>query len=1030
MIQIPIKSGSSAKKQRSSETVEVFARIRKVCNSARNSCIIVSSDTSLKLQSSSNKVTQCQFTKVFDKNADQKDLFAHVAKPMVENLFKRKNGLLFTYGVTNSGKTYTMTGTVSDPGLLPRSLDMIFGSIFGLQTLKYRFVADDMNEFDVQSEAEAMLERQEKDYLPSLKSSKFMNHYKASKDFCSDVDHCYSNNIDVNSRYSVFVSYVEIYNEHIFDLLAEDLVDSCNRSRPLSTKRLREDKKKNIFVYGAKQVEVETTEEAFAAFQQGQERRRIAHTQLNSMSSRSHSIFSIKLVQAPMDALGEDLLVDKRLVSVSQLSLVDLAGSERLSRTGSKHERLREAGNINNSLMALRVCLTQLRENQKNKGKDMIKYRNSKLTHLFKSYFEGHGKVKMVLCLNPNPEEYEENFQVIQFAEIAQEVEVSQSQGDKSNQRYQSKLQDNKKQMSGSNPTSCSDLSQHSDNEWNGVRYVSESFPHFELLDCVDSDTLPNLIDYLEDRIGLKKSVCETVSAMSSLFRRNVSNGNLSNRDLRSRMLEIETELSTNTKEVARLERQVKKLESKNQVLTKTAQVFKKEKKQLFEQLGDVESQLKNTQLEKQQLQSRLPEAIQKTKTQVGRVYDRRMRIVQSEMEEQIQAKNERLDQLRNILCNSKNLQFDKHGHYVPSSMSSVYSQSSDSKSSCRRKSKTIDTIFSERKRSKMSSSKSSSSSTNSVEDRDENAASQQKVLEDKGTQSLVTKPTMINEHTNTFAFKSADKKISTAAFRMFDKRTNTPEPQKFDKRTLTTGPRMMHETTATTNPKMIDERTNTTKTKVVDENTITTPRLLNKQHQSTDTGQGDTFELSKEQENPRTLGCHVVNRKDENNFRHRPAAPIAPKYRRACCASSDNWLAHCPDSTIHHETILQPVIKPNRTVTVPSSKDVACATKYLLTHQCEDTDGELETQLVKGEVFHTRTGGQQVQFVDVETLKQSDPKKQTPTDSCKPLRNDYGDCNSDPDSSWTDVETRCGKARGVGHIKESHSNEEVQKVG
>ena len=1045
---------SNARKHQSSiNTLEVYARIRKVCDSTEDSCILVTSDSMLKLQSLSKKVTQCHFAKVFDKNIGQKDLFFEIAKPMIENLFRKKNGLLFTYGVTNSGKTYTMTGTVKEPGLLPRSLDMIFGSIIDLQASKYRFIPDDMNGFDIQSEAEAMLQRQEKDYLPTLKGSKTLSKKHMSKDIQYAVEHCYTKNIDLDYRYSVFVSYVEIYNEHIFDLLADDLVDSCNRAKPLLTKRLREDKKKNMFVYGATQVEVESTEEAFAAFQQGQERRRIAHTQLNAMSSRSHSIFIIKLVQAPVDSLGEDLLADKRLISVSQLSLVDLAGSERLSRTSSKNDRLREAGNINNSLMALRTCLAQLRENQKNRGKELVKYRNSKLTHLFKSYFEGHGKIKMVLCLNPNIQEYEENLQVVQFAEIAQEVTVLQSQGDKNNQDLRSKVLraklDNEKQRCSSrtdSATTYSESSVYSDSEWEGVSYDAVGFPDFELLECNDTDTLPALIEYLGDRITSRNKASEVVLSMSNLFRRNVANGNLSNRDLRSRMMEVESELNANAKEVAKLERHVKKLESKNQVLTKTAQIFKMDKKQLCEKLSDVEIQLKNALLEKQQLKSKLPEAIEKTKTQVGRVYDRRIRVVRNELEEKIHAKNERLDQLRNILCNAENLRFDKNGHYVSSAVSSGFSQSSDSRHTCRRKSKTHENLFPEQKRSKISSLKTASCSNHSSETQVETTVVEKETFVDQ------TKPEMIDEHTSTIGFKLADKNVTTSALKMLDKRTSTAGPKMFDKRTITTGPRMIHEGTlafrpvmvhegtgtvnytmvhegtATTHPKMIDEKINTMAKKMVDEDTFTTPQLSNRQR-STDIGQGDMFLHSKEQENPRTLGCHYINRKDENNFRHRPAAPVAPKHRRACCASSDHWLAHCPDTTINPETILQPAIKPNRTVSVPSPKDVASANKYLLTHQCEDTDGELETQLVKGEVFHTRTGGQQVQFVDVETLKQSDPKKQSSGDSFRPARNCNNEKESDAQSSWTDVETRCAFGIGCANLplRELSSDDEVK---
>lgn len=116
-----------------------------------------------------------------------------------------------------------------------------------------------------------------------------------------------------------------------------------------------------------------------------------------------HPIF-----QAPLDSEGEQVVQDKRTVCVSQLSLVDLAGSERTNRTKNTGQRLREAGNINNSLMTLRSCLEILRENQMQGTSKMVPYRDSKLTHLFKNYFDGEGQVRMVVCVNPRADDYDE----------------------------------------------------------------------------------------------------------------------------------------------------------------------------------------------------------------------------------------------------------------------------------------------------------------------------------------------------------------------------------------------------------------------------------------------------------------------------------------------------------------------------------------------------------------------------------------------------------------------------------------------
>lgn len=138
-------------------------------------------------------------------------------------------------------------------------------------------------------------------------------------------------------------------------------------------------------------------------------------------------MFNIRVVQAPYDHSGLRVVQDKTKIHVSQLSLVDLAGSERSSRTGNVGDRIKESGNINVSLMQLRNCLEILRENQQTGSDKMVPYRDSRLTHLFKNYFDGEGKVRMIVCVNPSADDFEENLHVMQFSEMTQEVETARA---------------------------------------------------------------------------------------------------------------------------------------------------------------------------------------------------------------------------------------------------------------------------------------------------------------------------------------------------------------------------------------------------------------------------------------------------------------------------------------------------------------------------------------------------------------------------------------------------------------------------
>lgn len=134
--------------------------------------------------------------------------------------------------------------------------------------------------------------------------------------------------------------------------------------------------------------------------------------------SKSKRTSLLRIVKAS-PGQGDEIDLTKPC-TVSQLSLVDLAGSERTSRTGNTGNRLREAGNINNSLMTLRSCIEKLRENQKAGKSGSVPYRNSKITHLFRNFFEGQGAVRMIVCINPRAADFDETVNVLQFAELTQ----------------------------------------------------------------------------------------------------------------------------------------------------------------------------------------------------------------------------------------------------------------------------------------------------------------------------------------------------------------------------------------------------------------------------------------------------------------------------------------------------------------------------------------------------------------------------------------------------------------------------------
>lgn len=272
-----------------------------------------------------------------------------------------------------------------------------------------------------------------------------------------------------------------------------------------------------MFVHGVTEMEVKSVEEALSAFHTGQKRKRMGHTILNAESSRSHSVFTIRLVQAPVDQRGEYVVEDRSKITVSQLSLVDLAGSERTNRTKNTGQRLREAGKINNSLSTLQKCLKMLRENSMGTHKSLVPFRDSKITHLFKNFFEGEGQVKMIVCINPRSEDYDETVQVMKFAEITQDVQIARPTPmkptldngltpgrRKANQLFRQAMQN----LQDDGKSDAGDLEIDL-----GLVYKLPSFPEFQMHSGNSQEIVRELMMCLEDRIRCRKRLIEDFEA-------------------------------------------------------------------------------------------------------------------------------------------------------------------------------------------------------------------------------------------------------------------------------------------------------------------------------------------------------------------------------------------------------------------------------------------------------------------------------------------------------------------------------------
>ncbi|XP_029987020.1 kinesin-like protein KIF23 isoform X2 [Sphaeramia orbicularis] len=799
------KKGSNVEK----DPVGVYCRIRPLGTEDQECCVEMISNSTIQLHAPDGlkanrngefKEMQYSFKKVFGINTTQMELFEDIGRPLVEDLIHSKNGLLFTYGVTGSGKTYTMTGSPGEGGLLPRSLDLLFNSIGPFQAKRFVFKPDDKNGMEIQSQVDALLERQKRDSQQSVPRTP-SSRLKADPEFAdmiSPEEACKCDNVDDDCCYSVFVSYIEIYNNYIYDLLEDAPFDPI-RPKPPQSKLLREDQNHNMYVAGCMEVEVKSTEEAFEVFWKGQKKRRIANTQLNRESSRSHSVFTVKLAQAPLDADGDHILQDKNQVTVSQLCLVDLAGSERTSRTRAEGSRLREAGNINQSLMTLRTCIEVLRENQMYGTNKMVPYRDSKVTHLFKNYFDGEGKVRMIVCVNPKADDYEESSLVMRFAEMAQEVEVARpvdrpicalAAGRRHrNQAFRDELSRRLEERGNSNNAEDPGL----------LNQLIESLPPIprcELVDPADDQTLPNLIEVLERRHHIRQMITEQFNQTANMLRSKLQqfDSQIGTRETfiqnqQSKISEKDKVILNQRSEIDRLEKKSKTLEYKIDILQKTTDMYEQDKRSLQLELETREQRLQKELSERRRMEQRMQGMVTDTKLKWEKECERRVNAKQLEMQNKLWVKDEKLKQLKAIVT--------------------------ESNSSC---------------------SAERPQRPSRERDRDRN---------------------------------------------MGQKRSASPSPA---------------------------------------------------------------------------------------------APPVRPTHRRSHSCGGEKWVDHKPSTNLDLDTVMQPILPNAIKVSTPNEKALSKCHKYVLRHQELASDGEIETKLIKGDVFKTRGGGQAVQFTDIETLKQENP--------------------------------------------------------
>ncbi|XP_036404841.1 chromosome-associated kinesin KIF4-like [Megalops cyprinoides] len=280
---------------------------------------------------------------VFDPATEQEEVFNTAVASLLSGLFKGYNATVLAYGQTGSGKTFSMGGAYTSA----QEHDPAVGVI------------------------------------PRVIRRIFQ---------------------DKDDKMALTVSYLEIYNEEILDLLCG------SKDKPVIS--IREDPKEGIKIVGLTEKAVSSSREMVSCLEQGNSARTVGSTAMNSASSRSHAIFTITLEQRRSADRGDSV--------VSKLHLVDLAGSERQKKTKAEGDRLKEGISINRGLLSLGNVISALGDETK-RG-TFVPYRDSKLTRLLQDSLGGNSHTLMIACVSPADSNMEETINTLRYADRARKI--------------------------------------------------------------------------------------------------------------------------------------------------------------------------------------------------------------------------------------------------------------------------------------------------------------------------------------------------------------------------------------------------------------------------------------------------------------------------------------------------------------------------------------------------------------------------------------------------------------------------------
>ncbi|CAR27056.1 hypothetical protein ZYGR_0I03290 [Zygosaccharomyces rouxii] len=366
--------------------------------------------------------------KVFGPSANQQLIFKEIAEPLFGDFLKGYNCTVLVYGMTSTGKTYTMTGDeklyndeLSDSaGIIPRILFKLFETLDLRDedyVVKCSFVElyneelKDLLDDSVENSSMRKLRIYDSGSGSNSNSGSRKNSRNNSPKLVTDpmINRRRMRTVPLSSSLAKQQHQWQQRREQQHQLREQQQREqqAQQQQKEQQQREQQQDSPSGVYIQNLQDFHITSARDGLQLLQKGLRNRQVATTKMNDFSSRSHTIFTITLYR---EHQGE-------MFKVSKMNLVDLAGSENISRSGAQHQRAKEAGSINQSLLTLGRVINSLADKSAH-----VPFRESKLTRLLQDSLGGNTKTALIATISPAKINSEETCSTLQYASKAKNI--------------------------------------------------------------------------------------------------------------------------------------------------------------------------------------------------------------------------------------------------------------------------------------------------------------------------------------------------------------------------------------------------------------------------------------------------------------------------------------------------------------------------------------------------------------------------------------------------------------------------------